>query len=106
MYKRYYDGYAKVKNETGEIVIPQSINKASCSPDIASELAQSQCGETEISACGRKNSLLNLPCDADDLILIGILIFLLLDKKEGDADDDNNIFLILIIGFVLLSDII
>ena len=44
--------------------------------------------------------------ETDDLILIGILIFLLLDKKEGDADDDNNIFLILIIGFVLLSDII
>ena len=106
MYKRYYDGYQNSTNSKncGEIVVPEAVNEAEnhmeqanitsvCDNDIA--LSGTQC----------KKSGLNLPFELDDLILIGILLFLLFDKDDSKKDDDNDILTLLVIGFIVLSDI-
>jgi len=104
MYKRYYDGYARTKPDSGEIIIPETVvqKSVSATPGIPAEKAP----ETELAARSGKGGGLNLPWDTDDLILIGILLFLLFDKKDCSENDDNNMFLLLIVGFVLLSDIL
>jgi len=105
MYKRYYDGYARnyMPKDKGEIIVPESL-PVSSKEDIKPEITSSDC-EITTTSCDRKNSLLSLPCELDDIVLIGILLFLLFDKKKDD-DSDNDIFMLLIIGFVLFSDIL
>ena len=108
MYKRYYDGYGRVNNaaEHGEIVVPQCLESEKNEKEVSSQITASNLHDdiSECSACGK--SFLNLPFEIDDIILIGILLFLLLDKDRDDCDDDNNnIFILLIIGFIIFSDI-
>ena len=106
MYKRYYDGYQNntVSRNRGEIVVPEAVNEIEnnntqtnittvCDDDIS--LSGTQC---------RKNGL-NLPFELDDLILIGILLFLLFDEDDCKKDDGNDILTLLVIGFIVLSDI-
>ena len=105
MYKRYYDGYhgsAALKNQ-GEIVVPESL-------ETKEEKNESQltCAETDsIAVSGEtcKKGGLNLPFELDDLILIGILLFLLFDKDDCKKDDNNDIFLLIIVGVIIFSDI-
>ena len=106
MYKRYYDGYqgnTVLKNQ-GEIVIPQTIGteNENC---VKAELASPRPQPVAVADCGCKKGVLNLPFELDDLILIGILIFLLFDKDDCKKDDDNDIFMLLIVGLILFSDI-
>lgn len=104
MYKRYYDGYARpnIPKDRGEIIVPESLSAPieEIKPEITSV-------SEEISVSGQcnKNPIFSLPCDLDDIILIGILVFLLFDRdKQGD--DDNDIFMLLIIGFIVFADIL
>ena len=106
MYKRYYDGYpgnTALKNQ-GEIIVPQTIESEQVNY-VKSELATSQPQSVSVTDCACKKNVLNLPFELDDLILIGILIFLLFDKDDCKKDDDNDIFMLLIVGFILFSDI-
>ncbi len=107
MYKRYYDGYGRVNNaaDRGEIVIPQSLESERNEKEASSQITATNLQDdiSECTACGK--SFLNMPFEIDDIILIGILLFLLLDKDRDDCDDDNNLFILLIIGFIIFSDI-
>lgn len=102
MYTRYYDGYAKTKDDKGEIVIPQNINNAPENLPMPKEENDEK--EISITSAKTRTSLFNGSVELDDLILIAVLIFLLTDKDS--ADEDNNIFMLLIVGFILFSDIL
>ena len=106
MYKRYYDGYAGNGNfkNRGEVIVPETINECQNSNE-KTELTSVACDTIcqSDSKCQKKG--INFPFELDDLILIGILLFLLFDKDECKNDDDNDIFMLLIIGFILFSDI-
>ncbi len=107
MYKRYYDGYSgrNVSRNDGEIVVPENISTA---PETNSLplLEQDVCNDISVtSSCDKKN-FLNLPCDIDDLILIGILIFVLMGNSKGDDDGGNDILSLIILGIILFSDIL
>ena len=107
MYKRYYDGYsgnAVVKNQ-GEIVVPENISPTKDNK-IQSEITSVCNNETDISVAGCKKNGSKFPFELDDLILVGILLFLLFDKDDCKEDDGNDIFVLLVIGIILLSDII
>ncbi len=112
MYRRYYDSYgcANEKKDCGEIIIPEKLTKCDDDPCKSTQLEAKSCCEPEIkpccepeTRCKKGSSLLPFSIDTDDLILIGILIFLLLDKNRDDDDDDSFIYIIL--GIILLSDI-
>lgn len=104
MYKRYYDSYgcANEKKDCGEIIIPEKLSKCDDNPCQCTEIEPKSCCEVE-TKCKKGSSLLPFSLDTDDLILIGILIFLLLDKNKDDDDNDNFIYIIL--GIVILSDL-
>ena len=104
MYKRYYDGYGRVRKnaEQGELIVPKdtneevlcdekSIDSKICSEDFAQISSVNKCRESIIPG---------LPVELDDLILIGILLFLLRDP------DNNDPVMLVIIAFLLLGDII
>lgn len=100
MYRRYYDGYGRVRNDndSGEIITPH-INENNSSE----YRDNNQIGITsnETSVCKNSESgFLGLNCELDDIILIGILLFLLWDTESTD------IVLLLIIGFIFLSELI
>lgn len=106
MYKRYYDGYGRVNDhkDKGEIIIPEAV-EASSNDSAVGEIALTE-SDTGVAGCRDSKRLFSLPCDIDDIILIGILLFLLFDKDKDGDKDDNDIFMLLIVGFVLFSDIL
>ncbi len=88
----------------GEIVVPENISPA---PETNSQHLSEQniCSDISVtSSCDKKN-FLNLPCDIDDLILIGILIFVLMGNSKDD-DGGNDILTLIILGIILFSDIL
>ncbi len=99
MYKRYYDGYgsARVKNDAGEIIVPKSNSQNTYEIQENSHFDETD-NQIEISSKGK--GFLGSSLDIDDLILIGVLLFLLYDS------DDNDPVLLIIIGYLLLSEIL
>ena len=100
MYKRYYDGYgsARVKNDVGEIIVPKTNIQNTYEIPENSHCDKATNNQIEISSKGK--GILGSSLDIDDLILIGVLLFLLYDS------DDNDPVLIIIIGYLLLSEIL
>ena len=100
MYKRYYDGYERAvpQKNNGEVVVPQSLD--SDTADITPEITSASDNKGAVSVAGNNSLLSSLPFELDDLILIGILLFLIFDKSDCKKDDDNDIFMLLIIGFI------
>ncbi|MBR5504808.1 MAG: hypothetical protein IKV73_00670 [Clostridia bacterium] len=99
MYRRYYDGYgsARVKNDVGEIIVPKSNMQNTYEIQENSHCDEPN-NQIEISSKGK--GFLGSSLDIDDLILIGVLLFLLYDS------DDNDPVLLIIIGYLLLSEIL
>ena len=106
MYKRYYDGYGtqNMQKTNGEIIVPE--NLASTVSKNTSVQDENSHNDIEISSCQEKRNFLNLPCEIDDLILIGILLFILLGNDNDDNNGGNDIFTLIIIGIILFSDIL
>ncbi|MBR3933345.1 MAG: hypothetical protein IKJ68_05510 [Clostridia bacterium] len=106
MYKRYYDGYERSvpPRNSGEVVVPQSLDADN--ENIATEITSVPKDSLPVSVAGNNSLLSSLPFELDDLILIGILLFLLFDKNDCKKDDDNDMFVLLIIGFIIFSDIL
>lgn len=105
MYKRYYDSYNKsgTRQTGGEIVVPERLSTSQA--EVKPQVSECASDDIEISGFGTKSPLKNLPFELDDLILIGILLFLLFDKDNNKKDDNNDIFMLIIIGLVICSDI-
>lgn len=106
MYKRYYDGYERSvpPKNNGEVVVPQSLNADN--KDLNAEITATPADSVAVSVAGNNSLLSSIPFELDDLILIGILLFLIFDKSDCKKDDDNDIFVLLIIGFIIFSDIL
>jgi len=102
VYRRYYDDYRRIPDvkSGGEIVVPQTIEK-----NENHKVQSATPNDIAIADTGCKKSGLNLPFELDDLILIGILLFLLFDKDDCKKDDNNDIFVLIIAGLILFSDI-
>ena len=103
MYKRYYDGYGRVRREAdqGEVIVPHSPDDEQChNEDRAVQLSphSNECGDIAISGCRGGNSLFGL--ELDDLILVGVLIFLLMNN---DGDDP---LMPIIIGIILIGELL
>ena len=99
MYRRYYDGYgsARAKNDGGEIIVPKTNIQNTY------EIAENtHCDESNkvIEIASRGKGFLGSSLDIDDLILIGVLLFLVYDC------DDNDPVLLIIIGYLLLSEML
>ncbi len=108
MYKRYYDGYGtqNMQKTNGEIIVPENL-PSTASKNITQSVQDEKIHDNiEISSCREKRNFLNLPCEIDDLILIGILLFILLGNDNNDNDNGNDIFTLIIIGIILFSDIL
>ncbi len=105
MYRRYYDGYTRAQDNRpkGEIIVPHDIAESSQCDD--KETAVAVTNNTALTACGTKSSVLPFSLEIDDIILIGILLFLLFDRDDNKDDDGNDIFILLIIGLILFADI-
>lgn len=104
MYRRYYDGYRPAEpKDRGEIIVPQSVPLQK--NEITPEITEAHTGDIAIAGNECKNSFLSLPFEIDDLILIGILLFLLMDRCDDKKDDDNDIFMLIIVGLIIFSDI-
>ena len=108
MYKRYYDGYGtqNMPKTNGEIIVPENLASTvskNITPSVQDEKSHN---DIEISSCQEKRNFLNLPCEIDDLILIGILLFILLGNDNDDNNGGNDIFTLIIIGIILFSDIL
>ena len=92
MYKRYYDGYGSQRKSpgTGQIIIPEKSNDTY------------ECRESsDETAIAKKNDCVTEKSfELDDLILIGLLIFLIKGSDEVDP------ILIIVIGYLLLSEIL
>ena len=97
MYKRYYDGYAKVnpENDSGEVIVPHSRGDTY---EKNGNNNVTDCNSTQIAVQKNKTFLSGL--ESDDILLIGVLIFLLLN---GDGDDP---LMPIIIGFILISELL
>ena len=106
MYKRYYDGYERSvpPKNNGEVVVPQILNADN--EDLNAEITATPADSVAVSIAGNNSLLSSIPFELDDLILIGILLFLIFDKSDCKKDDDNDIFVLLIIGFIIFSDIL
>ena len=106
MYKRYYDGYTRsnVQTDCGEIIVPENLSGAKEEINLSANSAALPRGEIEVTSCNEKRTFLNLPCELDDIIIIGILLFVLLDRNN-DNDGNNDIFTLIILGVILFSDI-
>lgn len=108
MYKRYYDGYSgnnMPKNE-GQIIIPESLASSNSNATAASIAEQKPQDDIAICSDCKNRSFLNLPCDIDDLILIGILLFVILGNDKNDYDNSNDLFTLIILGIIIFSDIL
>lgn len=99
MYKRYYDGYgsARVRNDMGEIIVPKANEQNTYEIQPQSHFDESN---KQIEISSKEKGILGTSLDIDDLILIGVLLFLLYDS------DDNDPVLLIIIGYLLLSEIL
>jgi len=110
MYKRYYDDYHScgcTHAENGEVITPkcadgtyrQKNNSVSALLNDCNTNDEKECIKCSTdSICDRKTAF-SLPCEIDDLILIGILFLILKDNESIDP------MIPLIIGFVLLTDV-
>ncbi len=98
MYRRYYDGFPRNSGfqNSGEIIVPESTNEITYEPD----KNNSEGKNDEISITSFSNSFPFKNFELDDIILIGVLIFLL-----ADSDDKDPITLI-IIGYLLLCELL
>ena len=97
MYKRYYDGYGSQRNsiDRGQIIVPEKSNDTY---EIKEDINDAK--SEEITITKKSNGLLEKPLELDDLILIGLLIFLLKGSDETDP------ILIIIVGYLLISEIL
>ncbi len=104
MYRRYYDGYTRPAEfkDRGEVIVPEAVCEKK---ETDSEIASNECRESAISEVGCRKMNLPFSLELDDLILIGILLFLLFDKDDCQNNDSNDIFMLLIIGFIIFADI-
>lgn len=105
MYRRYYDGYQRAAEpkDKGEIIVPQSVPLQKT--EIAPEITKAPSDDIAVTGSDCRNSIFSLPFEIDDLILIGILLFLLMDRYDDKKDDDNDIFMLIIVGLIIFSDI-
>lgn len=99
MYRRYYDGYARVKpdKDEGEVIVPQNTKNTCCDNDTSVSIT-SDTINTALCPDNKKGGLFSGSFETDDLILIGLLIFLL---TQSDNDDPT---LLIIIAFIFLGD--
>ncbi len=99
MYRRYYDGYTRINpdNDSGEVIIPHP--KGDTYRNNTGENNLIQCETAENSSCKQNKSFLD-GLETDDILLIGVLIFLLLN---GDGNDP---LMPIIIGFILISELL
>ncbi|MBR5507534.1 MAG: hypothetical protein IKV88_05760 [Clostridia bacterium] len=98
MYRRYYDGYARInpENDSGEVIVPRS---RSDTYQNNNEKCPVECESTQITSCQKNKSFL-AGLETDDILLIGVLIFLLIN---GDGEDP---LMPIIIGFILISELL
>jgi len=108
MYKRYYDGYTgqNMQKSQGEIIIPENLNSSNSNEAITSLTSEKPQDDISICSNCENKGFLNLPCDIDDLILIGILLFVILGNNKDDCDNSNDIFTLIILGIIIFSDIL
>lgn len=108
MYKRYYDGYSghNMQKSEGQIIIPENLNSSNSNEPIASLTSEKPQDDISICSSCENRGFLNLPCDIDDLILIGILLFVILGNDRDDCDNSNDIFTLIILGIIIFSDIL
>ncbi len=94
MYKRYYDGYGSHRNnvDRGEIIVPE---KSHTYEDNEVKIEEKPC---EIEIASKPGGILGSSLELDDLILIGLLIFLLQGSDETDP------ILLIVIGYLLISE--
>lgn len=107
MYKRYYDNYHSCDcgaSEIGETITPRCAKDTYCAQKESEEkCCPDNCNEQKeiIPCCNNQNlekkSLFSLPCDIDDIILIGILLLMMRDE------DSSEPIIPIIIGFILLT---
>ena len=104
MYKRYYDGYGRIRKDIdrGELIVPKDTGLQNIEEENNEESVISSAGNGEISTTGKNDGgfLQGLPIELDDLILIGILLFLLYDSDNTDP------IMLVIIAFLLLGDVL
>lgn len=105
MYRRYYDGYsASNDGDTGEIIVPRRADNTYAETASAADAIEDSeaLQQTDISSCDtkQKKSFLSLPGELDDIILIGLLLILVMDSENDDP------IILIILGFILLSDFI
>ena len=96
MYKRYYDGYGSQRSNanSSQIIVPeQSTDTYQIKEEI--KICPTDTVINKSSDCAKEKSF-----ELDDLILIGILIFLLKGSDEADP------ILIIVIGYLLISEIL
>ena len=103
MYKRYYDGYGGAQRDSdhGEIIVPHSPEGKLCHNEdnnVQTSPRSDECSDIAISGCRGGNSLFGL--ELDDLILVGVLIFLLMNN---DGDDP---LMPIIIGIILIGELL
>ena len=108
MYKRYYDGYGtqNTQKNSGEIIVPENLASETAKNTEPKVQDEKPLDDIAISTCTEKRNILNLPCEIDDLILIGILLFIILGNDNNDNDNGNDIVTLIIIGIILFSDIL
>ncbi len=103
MYKRYYDGYGRVRKDIdpGEIIVPKDTSVQTANGEVNPEENREFSDNVAITAVNNnlRSGLPGLPFELDDLILIGILLFLLWDS------DNNDPVMLVIIAFLLLGDV-
>lgn len=99
MYRRYYDGYRNVggNEAAGEVIVPQT-NDTYREADKQTTAITSAGDSIEVQGKSGQKGVLGLDCELDDLILIGILLFLTWDKDNVDP------VMLVIIGFIFLSE--
>ena len=96
MYKRYYDGYGSHRNTAGggQIIVPEK------SADTYENKEEKKCTCEDIEISKKADCVTGKSLELDDLILIGLLIFLLKGSDETDP------IMIIVIGYLLLSEIL
>ncbi len=95
MYKRYYDSYGSQRGsvDRGEIIVPEK-NLTYENNEIKAEEAN------EIEIASKRSGFLGTSLEIDDIILIGLLIFLL------QGNDETDPILLIVIGYLLISEIL
>ena len=95
MYKRYYDSYGSQRSniDRGEIILPEK-SRTYENNEMKAEEAN------EIAIASKSSGFLGTSLEIDDLILIGLLIFLL------QGNDETDPILLIVIGYLLISEIL